>query len=72
MSQLPRDEAIEEIREVRHRISERFGHDPQRLLEYYMQQQEQYKDRFLQSPKAVDAPAGSSFTPAVPATPGSG
>src|SRR4051812_49184050 len=29
------DPAIDEIRAVRHRISARFGHDPERLVAYY-------------------------------------
>jgi hypothetical protein len=51
MSQLPRDPVIEEIREVRHRISERFDHDPKRLLEYYMRLQEEHRDRFIAAAK---------------------
>ncbi len=49
MRQLPPDPVIDEIREVRHRISERFNHDPEKLLEYYMRLQEGYKDRILDS-----------------------
>lgn len=41
------DPPIDEVREVRHRISERFGHDPVRLVEHYMKLQEQYADRLL-------------------------
>jgi hypothetical protein len=33
------DEEITRIREVRHRISERFGHDPYRLVAYYLEKQ---------------------------------
>jgi len=44
------DPVIDEIREVRHRISERFGHDPQRLVAYYMEMQEQYRDRLIRAP----------------------
>ena len=51
MSQLPPDPVIEEIREVRHRISERFDHDPKRLLEYYMRLQEEHRDRFIKTVK---------------------
>jgi len=51
MSQIPRDPVIEEIREVRHQISERFDHDPKRLLEYYMRLQEEHKHRFIQAGK---------------------
>jgi hypothetical protein len=38
---------IDEVREVRHRISERVGHDPVRLVEYYLQLQSEYRDRLL-------------------------
>lgn len=42
------DPIIDEIREVRHRISERFGRDPKRLIEHYMELQEKkYGDRLL-------------------------
>lgn len=53
MSQVPRDPVIEEIREVRHRISERFNHDPKRLLEYYMRLQEEHRDRFIEAVKQM-------------------
>jgi hypothetical protein len=43
------DPAIDEIREVRHQISARFNHDPARLVAYYMELQEQYKDRLIES-----------------------
>ena len=33
------DPAIERIRVVRHRISEECGHDPQKLVAYYMKRQ---------------------------------
>ncbi len=44
------DPVIDEVREVRHRISERFGHDPARLVAYYMEMQEQYRDRLIRTP----------------------
>lgn len=34
------DPGIEWIRRIRHRISEECGHDPHRLVEYYMQLEE--------------------------------
>jgi hypothetical protein len=55
-----RDPVIDEIREVRHRISARFGHDPERLVAFYMELQEQYRDRLLDAPepaRANDLPA---------------
>lgn len=41
------DPVIDEIREIRHRISAEFDHDPRRLTEYYMQLQEQHRDRLV-------------------------
>ncbi len=32
---------IKEIREIRKKISERFDHDPKRIVEYYKKKQEQ-------------------------------
>lgn len=49
------DPLVDDVREVRHRISERFGHDPARLIEYYMKLQEQYRDRLVTAPKLPDA-----------------
>jgi hypothetical protein len=43
------DPVVDEIREVRHRISERFGHDPARLVAYYVELQEQYRDRLIRT-----------------------
>ncbi len=47
MAQTRPDPVIDEIREVRHRISARFNHDPARLVAYYMELQKQYKDRLI-------------------------
>jgi hypothetical protein len=41
------DPIIDEIRRVRHRISEECGHDPKTLVEYFMKIQEQYRDRLI-------------------------
>ena len=41
------DPVIDEVREVRHRISERFGHDPDKLVAHYMQLQAKYRDRLI-------------------------
>lgn len=37
------DPAIKRIREVRHRISQEQGHDPQKLVNYYIELQKQYQ-----------------------------
>jgi hypothetical protein len=60
MNPLANDPVIDEIRDVRHRISERFEHDPQRLVAHYLQYQKQYRDRLLPSaisPEEQDQPA---------------
>ena len=43
------DPTIDEIRAVRHRISEQFGHDPKKLCEHYMKLQERHRDRLVHS-----------------------
>jgi Uncharacterized protein conserved in bacteria (DUF2188) len=39
------DEEIDRIRATRHRISERFGHDPYRLAAHYMERRKEREDR---------------------------
>jgi hypothetical protein len=50
------DPVIDEIREVRHRISARFDHDPQRLVAYYMELQKQYQDRLIETEQTPERP----------------
>jgi hypothetical protein len=50
------DPTIARIREARHRISELCGHDPKRLIEYYIKlQQEEYADRLVRPSKPYPA-----------------
>jgi hypothetical protein len=43
---------VDQIREVRHRISGEFGHDPKRLVEHYMKLQEEiHADRLVRPAK---------------------
>ena len=49
MKQNLSDPVIDEIREVRHRISARFDHDPTRLVAFYMELQKQYEDRLIET-----------------------
>ena len=49
------DPVIDEIREVRHRISARFDHDPGRLVAYYIELQRRYQDRLIQAEKPPNA-----------------
>ena len=51
MKQNLSDPVIDEIREVRHRISARFEHDPAHLVTFYMEMQKQYQDRLISSAK---------------------
>jgi hypothetical protein len=39
---MKKDEAIGQIRKIRHRISEEHGHDPQKLVDFYVELQKQY------------------------------
>jgi hypothetical protein len=45
------EEEIASIREVRHQISERFGHDPYRLVDYLMELQKEHPERLLPAPE---------------------
>jgi hypothetical protein len=57
MGQEPSDPVIDEIREVRHRISARVGHDPARLVAYYIELQQRYQGRLIGTPEAEGAGA---------------
>ena len=52
MSQPQPDPVVDEIQEVRRRISEQFDHDPAQLVAYYSRLQEGYRDRLLGAPKS--------------------
>jgi hypothetical protein len=54
MEQTHNDPVIEEIRDIRHRISARFDHDPERLVAYYMELQKRYKERLIQTAPAPE------------------
>jgi hypothetical protein len=41
------DPGLEEIRRVRHEISEELEHDPKRLVEYYRKLEQEYEDRLV-------------------------
>lgn len=45
------EEEIAAIREVRHRISERFGHDPYRLVSYLMELQKEHPEKLVPAPE---------------------
>ena len=56
MNPTPNDPVIDEIRAIRHRISEQCNHDPAQLVAYYMKLQERHHDRMIDSPKPVQQP----------------
>lgn len=47
------EEEIARIREVRHQISEEFGHDPYRLVAYYMERQKEHAGKLIQAPEVM-------------------
>jgi hypothetical protein len=47
MEKIPHNEPIDEIREVRRRISAQFDHDPSRLVAHYMALQEEFAQRLI-------------------------
>lgn len=44
------EEEIARIREVRHRISEEFGHDPYRMVAYYIELQKEHPEKLVRAP----------------------
>ncbi len=40
------DPTIKRIRETRHRISEKFNHDPKKIIEYYIKAQKNIKNAY--------------------------
>ena len=50
MNPMP-DPVIDEIREIRHRISALCDHDPAKLVAYFQNIQQQYSDRLITSPR---------------------
>ncbi len=42
------DPTIQRIRETRHHISEEHNHDPQKIVDYYIELQKKYKERLLE------------------------
>ena len=52
MKQNPSDLVIDEILEIRHRISARFAHDPTQLVTFYIEMQKQ--DRLINPEKSIE------------------
>jgi len=49
------DPVIDEIREIRHRISATCDHDPAKIVAYLMQYQRQFRDRLIYDPNEQPA-----------------
>jgi len=47
---MPPDSPLARVRKARHRISEECGHDPKRLVQYYMELQQRHRDRLVWFP----------------------
>lgn len=54
MKEMKGDPVIDEIREVRRRISARFDHNPSKLVAHYMEMQKQRQDRLVKAEKSSD------------------
>lgn len=54
MTQEQSDPVIDEVREVRRRISARFDNDPARLVAYYMKLQDRHRERLIDPVKATE------------------
>ena len=54
---------IDEVRAIRQRISARFGHDPARLVAYYMELQKRHRDRLIDRPKTPERDDESAASP---------
>lgn len=46
------DEDLAWIRRVRHQISQELGHDPYRLVAYYIDLQKQHPERLIKAPSS--------------------
>ena len=66
------DPVIDELREIRHRISVMCDHDPATLIAYFRRIQDQYPDRLITSPRFATTSATEQLghdqasTPALP------
>jgi hypothetical protein len=44
------NQVIADVRAARHRISQRFGHDPYKLVAHYIERQKSHLDRLILAP----------------------
>ena len=62
------EESLERIRRVRHEISEEFGHDPRRLVEYYIELQDSHADRLIEAVAPTEESKATSHKTAMQPT----
>ncbi|HEV7587880.1 MAG TPA: hypothetical protein VGO40_07085 [Longimicrobium sp.] len=48
------EKVIADVRAARHRISERFGHDPYKLVAHYMERQKSHPERLIRAPDSKE------------------
>jgi hypothetical protein len=51
------DPTITRIREARHRISQECEHDPQKIVEYYVELQKKYQERIINGSEQETRPS---------------
>jgi hypothetical protein len=51
------DPTITRIREARRQISKEYGHDPQKIVEYYAELQKKYQDRIIRDSEEETTPS---------------
>ncbi len=60
------DPVVDPVREARRHISESVGHDPVRLVRYYMERQKKNPARLLPEPTPIESELEHLSTAAVP------
>ncbi len=50
---MTKEPLLDEIRKVRHEISQQIGHDPRKIVEYYAKLQLEHKDRLVKVGQSV-------------------
>lgn len=66
MKEIEGDPVIDEIREIRYRISARFDHDPAKLVGYYLELQKQYENRLIRNEGVGESLATRTAQDALP------
>lgn len=54
------DPTIKAVRDARHRISEKVGHDPRKLVEHYRRLQQRHRQRLVSQPTQPSGTEGEN------------